>query len=365
MKKLLPCLFVAIGFGVTIGAWAQPPGDGARFRERILEKYDADGDGQLSPEERRAFRKDVEDGKIDVPPQVRERLPGPAGDRLIVENDVEYGRAGDRSLLLDIARPKEPAEAKLPVIVFIHGGGWRSGDKAGGLRQLMPLVASGDYVGASVNYRLSGEATWPAQIHDCKAAIRWVRANAEKYGVDPQRIGVWGGSAGGHLVNMLGTSGGVEKLEGSCGSPNESSRVSCVVAFCGPSDFTGAAKVEGGREPSAVTALLGGSIEEKAELAKEASPITYVSEDDPPFLLVHGTADPIVPLEHAEKLQNALREAGVSATLVKIEGGGHGVGGPEVIQRVRAFFDKHLRGQDVEVSAEPIQGRQGPPGGRR
>ena len=215
-------------------------------------------------------------------------------------------------------------------------------------------MATGQYVGASVGYRLSGEAIWPAQIHDCKAAIRWLRANAEKYSIDPQRIGVWGGSAGGHLVNMLGTSGDVKELEGDCGSPEQSSRVSCVVPFCGPTNFLAPKRFEGGKRPSAVDLLLGGTIEEKQDLAKQASPITYVSPDDPPFLIVHGTADRTVPFEQAEMFDDALRKAGVDVTFVKIVGGGHGIGGEAVHQRVRAFFDKHLRGQPVEVSSEPI-----------
>jgi len=311
MKRPVSFLLAAVGLGIAADTWAQSPG-------------------------------------------------GFWADRVVVERDVEYGRAGDRPLLLDAVRPKEPAEERLPAIVFIHGGGWRSGDKRGAIPRLAQFAASGNYVGFTISYRLSGEATWPAQIYDCKAAIRWVRANAEKYGVDPRRIGVWGSSAGGHLVNLLGTSGGAEQLEGDCGSPDRSSRVACVVAFCGPSDFAGAAKVEGGREPSAVTGLLGGSVEEKPAAAREASPITHVSADDPPFLLVHGTADPIVPLEHAEKLQRALSKTGVDATLVKIMGGGHGIGGPEVQRRVVAFFEKHLRGQDVEVSSKPIESRLAP-----
>ena len=241
------------------------------------------------------------------------------------------------------------------MIVFIHGGGWRSGDKAGSLGSLVPFVATGNYVGATINYRLSGEAIWPAQIHDCKAAIRWLRANAPKYHIDPARIGVWGGSAGGHLVNMLGVSGDVRELDGQGGSPGQSSRVSCVVSFCGPANFLAPKRFEGGRRPSAVDQLLGGPLEEKQELARQASPITYVTPDDPPFLLVHGTADGTVPCEQAELFHEALRKAGVGATFVKIVGGGHGIGGEEVRGRVQAFFEKHLRGQDVAVSDAAIE----------
>jgi acetyl esterase/lipase len=277
-------------------------------------------------------------------------------EKVVVERDVVYGRAGERELKLDLVKPRNPGAAKLPVAVFIHGGGWRAGDKAAGLPRVAPLAATGDYVGVSVGYRLSGEAVWPAQIHDCKAAIRWVRANADKLGIDPEKIGVWGTSAGGHLVSLLGASGDVEALEGENGSPGHSSRVACVVNFCGPTDFTAILeRMPAGDAPAAVTALLGGTLAEKRDEAKAASPVTWVSKDAPPFLHVHGTDDKTVPIGQAERLHAALRKAGVDSTLVKIEGGGHAIGGPEVARRVEAFLAKHLRGQDVEVSGEPIQ----------
>ncbi len=265
-----------------------------------------------------------------------------------ITRDVEYGRAGERSLKLDLFQPKQPAADKLPAIVWIHGGGWRTGSKLSGGR-LLPLVASGNYVGVSVGYRLSGEAIWPAQIHDCKAAIRWVRANAETYDIDPDRIGVWGSSAGGHLVSLLGTSSDVEELEGDCGSPGVSTRVTCVVDFCGPTDMNRL------RHP-AVDLLFGGTpADERREEATAASPVTHVTKDDPPILIVHGTKDGTVPFEQAELFYEKLKEHGVDVTFIKIEGGGHGIGGPEVLERVRAFFEKYLRGEDVEVSGEPIR----------
>lgn len=289
-------------------------------------------------------------------PEQSDRRPGrPVPGNVVIERDVEYGRAGDRPLKLDMIRPKESAAESLPVIVFIHGGAWRGGNKSGGVGRLIPFAASGEYFCVSVGYRLSGEAIWPAQIHDCKAAIRWLKANAAKYHIQPDKIGVLGSSAGGHLVNMLGTSGDVKELEGDCGSPDQSSRVACVVPFCGPSDFLAIGKRREGAAPGAVALLLGGPIGEKKEAAVAASPVTHVSRDDPPFLIVHGTADRTVPFEQAELLHAALQKAGVDSTLLKIEGGGHGIGGPEVVRRVRAFFDKHLRGRDVEVSAEPIR----------
>lgn len=269
------------------------------------------------------------------------RVPGVAFER-----DVEYGKAGERSLRLDVYRPEKPAAPALPAIVYIHGGGWRNGDKAGG-GGVAQLARTGNYVGFSVGYRLSGEATWPAQIHDCKAAIRYIRANAAKYGVDPERIGVWGPSAGGHLSALLGTSGDVKELEGENGTPGVSSRVACVVDFCGPADFTNF-------RHEAVRLLFGGKFDERMDEAKAGSPITHVSKDDPPFLIVHGTKDTTVPYSQSEALTEALKKSGVDVTLIRIEGGSHSIREEEARTRTVMFLEKHLRGQKVEISAEPI-----------
>lgn len=274
-------------------------------------------------------------------------------ERIDVQTDVEYAKAGDVSLKLDVYQPKAASDQPRPCVVWIHGGGWQAGNKNSGLGRLSELVASGDYVGISVGYRLTDVAPWPAQIHDCKAAIRWVRANAERLGIDPERIGVWGSSAGGHLVSMLGTSGGVPEVEGDLGTTGVSSRVACVVDYCGPSDFPAFELTSGARGP--INKLLGGLPAEKPDVAKHASPVTYVTKDDPPFLVVHGTDDATVPFDQGVRFHDALKKAGVDATLIRIEGGGHGIGGPEIERRVRAFLDKHLLGKEVEVSAEPIQ----------
>jgi acetyl esterase/lipase len=287
----------------------------------------------------------------------RPRLP----DNVVVERDIQYGQAGDVKLMLDLVYPKKRGTGPLPVIVFIHGGAWRAGSKSTGILNLLPYATSGQYFGVTVEYRFTTVAQWPAQIHDCKAAIRWVRSQATKYNLNPDKIGVWGVSAGGHLVSLLGTSGDVKELEGDCGSPGVSSRVQCVVDFCGPSDFLAFAKFKRTLLPPPGTIeapegqLFGGTIAQKRELAIAASPVTYVSKDDPPFLIVHGTNDPLVNMEQAELLQAALTKAGASATLVKIIGGGHLFGGSEVSARVGDFFAKHLRDQDVSVSGEAIR----------
>jgi len=278
-------------------------------------------------------------------------------DKVELTRDVEYGKGGDVSLKLDVLKPKEKSDKPRPAIVFIHGGAWQGGNKRAGLPRLLAPVAGGDYVGFSIGYRLSGVAPWPAQIYDCKAAIRWIRLNAQRYHVDPDRIGVWGASAGGHLVSMLGTSGGAESLEGSGGWPEQSSRVTCVVDFCGPSDLLafGKSNPRMNEPTSPVYKLFAGPLAERQDAAKEASPVTHVTQDDPPFLIVHGTKDRVVPIDQAERLHKALKEAGADSTFVRIEGGGHGIGGREVGERVTAFFDKHLLGKDVEVSDKPIK----------
>src|SRR5687768_13215615 len=230
--------------------------------------------------------------------------PANLRDKIDVQTDIEYAKAGEISLTLDFYKPKEAAAGPRPLVVWIHGGGWQNGNKASGLGRLASLVASGDYVGASVGYRLTDKATWPAQILDCKAAIRYLRANADKLGIAPDKIGVWGSSAGGHLVSMLGTSGDVKDVEGDLGTTGVSSRVSCVVDYCGPSDFLlfGLSAPRMNEPGRPVYKLFGGPTKDKADLAKQASPVTYVTKDDPPFLIVHGTDDRTVSIKQAERL---------------------------------------------------------------
>jgi acetyl esterase/lipase len=275
------------------------------------------------------------------------RLP----ENVAAQTDVEYATAGAVSLKLDIYQPKTPSSAR-PCIVWVHGGGWQGGNKSSGARLLPPFVATGNFVGVSVGYRLTDVAPFPAQIHDCKAAIRYVRANAEKLGIDPSKIGVWGSSAGGHLVSLLGTSSETDGVEGELGTKGVSSRVACVVDYCGPSDFPNFELTSGARGP--ITKLLGGLPVDKPEIAKQASPITYVSKDDPPFLIVHGTADATVPFDQAVRFHAAQKQAGIDSTFIRIENGGHGIGGREIDARVRAFFEKHLLGKSTSVSADPI-----------
>ncbi len=197
-------------------------------------------------------------------------------------------------------------------------------------------------------YRLSGEARFPAQITDCKAAIRFLRAHAEDYGIDPKRIGGWGGSAGGHLVALLGTTAGVKELEGDAGNPSQSSAVQAVCDFFGPTNLTPQSGWT--KTPPQVAQLLGGEVTDKPEFAKLASPVKFVDAKDPPFLIIHGEQDRLVPIAQSEQLYEALRKAGVDATFVRVKNAAHGFVGKnisptlaEIDSQVLAFFDKKLK----------------------
>jgi acetyl esterase/lipase len=271
-------------------------------------------------------------------------------DGVRVLRDLEYARAGSKSLELDLYLP-EKASAPLPVVVWIHGGGWAAGSKSGGPG--VRLVPKG-YAVASIDYRLSGEAVFPAQIEDCKAAVRWLRANAARYSLDPRRFAAWGSSAGGHLVALLGTSGEVKDLEGTLGNLDQSSRVQAVIDFFGPTDIL-QMDAQAARNPGVISKikhddprspesrLIGGAIKENREKAARTNPIAYVTPDDPPFLIMHGDQDPLVPLEQSRILYEALRAAGVDATFHVVKGGGHGFGGPEIDRMVENFLEQHLR----------------------
>lgn len=264
--------------------------------------------------------------------------PVPLPESVELLKDVEYGKGGERALKLHILRPKSPPKDAMPVLVWIHGGGWQAGSKDSGIGRLAKYAERG-YFCASIEYRLSKEAVFPAQIEDCKCAIRFLRAKAKEYNLDPNRIGVWGSSAGGHLVALLGTSASIKELEGKGGWPEQSSRVQAVCDFCGPADFP----KWGDTAHPAVVNLFGGKVKDKAELAVKASPVTHISKDAPPFLIVHGDEDKTVPLSQSESLHESLKKAGIDVTLHVVKGGGHGFGGPEIDKLVADFFDKHLK----------------------
>lgn len=273
--------------------------------------------------------------------------------------DQDYAGQGNQKQMLDLFLPKErPAGDKLPVLVFIHGGGWTGGDRGPSSGTVLPFVASGKYAGITVSYRLSREAHWPAQIHDCKAAIRWIRGNAAKFGLDPSRIAVWGSSAGGHLVSLLGTTHGVAELEGNIGPfTDESSQVTCVINQCGPMDFAKALMYTDGKpvvEDPAVVALIGGSVAENPDLIKAVSPVTYVTPDDAPFLTLHGMKDQRVDFVQATTIETALEAAGVPSILIGVAEGGHGLNHPALKDRITTFLDSQLCGGTENLKDETL-----------
>ncbi|MEZ6066277.1 MAG: alpha/beta hydrolase [Planctomycetaceae bacterium] len=320
-------------------------------------RVDTDGDGKITPAEHQAFLQSRGGNPAAGSHPTGPRVP----ETVIAHRDVPYAGTTHARQTLDLYLPKAPSANPPPLVVFIHGGGWQGGDKAGGAARVLPLVETGEYAAASIGYRLSGDATWPVQIHDCKAAIRWLRGNAKKHGYNADRIGVIGTSAGGHLVAMLGTSGDVTAVEGDLGEfDDQSSRVQCVVDYFGPSDLVTITRGDqpAGRGPrqSPITLLLGGPLSEKLEQAKEASPATHITPDDPPFLILHGTDDPVVPFDQSVRLDELLRANSVDCTFVRINGGQHGgFDGPETNARVRSFLDRHLLDRTTEVSSEPIE----------
>jgi acetyl esterase/lipase len=255
--------------------------------------------------------------------------------------DLAYVEHGHERNRLDLYLP-EKAEGRLPLVVWIHGGGWQAGSKEG--CPAVFLVAKG-YAVASINYRLSQHAVFPAQIEDCKAAIRWLRANAVKYHIDSDHIGVWGASAGGHLVALLGATAKAKELEGKGGNADQSSRVQCVVDFFGPTDFVQWDPDFNKPVYTMITNLLGGRADANRAKARAASPLFYVDKDSAPLLIVHGDKDPLVPLKQSEELVEAMNKAGVEARLIVIKGGGHGGAGFDTYENrklIEEFFAKHL-----------------------
>ena len=263
---------------------------------------------------------------------------------MLVDLDVPYVTNGHPRQKLDVF--VQASEVKnQPLIIYIHGGAFKTGSKNDGVPS---DYLSRGYAVASIDYRLSGDAAWPAQIEDCKAAVRWLRANAARYGIDPGRFAAWGASAGGHLAAMLGTTGGEKEFEVG-ENLDVSSRVQAVVDYFGPTDFLqmDAHRLPNGQfhDPadSPESALIGGPLQQNKDKAVRANPITYVSGDDPPFLICHGDADPLVPHHQSVLLEAALRRAGVPVTFYTVKGGGHGrFGDPKVPELTKGFLDDRL-----------------------
>jgi acetyl esterase/lipase len=269
-----------------------------------------------------------------------------AAEAAKAHRNLDYVVNGHDRHKLDVFVPE--TGTNWPLIVWIHGGAWLGGSKEN--CPAMRFVGEG-YAVASINYRLSQHATFPAQLIDCKAAIRWLRSHSRQFGYNRSRIGVWGASAGGHLAALVGTSSDVQEFDGLGDARGLSSRVQCVVDFFGPSDLTLMGKqappdsaLDHDAPDSPESKLIGGPIQERKEEAQKANSITYVSADDPPFLIVHGDADNVVPIGQSELLHAALTKAAVNSTYRVIKGAGHGFGqNAEVNAMVAEFFAKHLK----------------------
>jgi len=261
--------------------------------------------------------------------------------------DLPYARYGERALHLDLYRPKDTA-GKLPALVCIHGGGWIAGDRRETANLAMALAARG-YVTVNITYRLSEEAQFPAQIHDCKAAVRWVRANAATYGIDPGRIGAVGISSGGQLAALLATSGGTAELEGDGGNAGVASTIQAAVAMGGQTNMMS----ERNKQVSAANdakgsrfrQYLGGSQAQRPEAYRLASPMHHLDAKDPPIALLNGANDD--PSTRGDEFRAKMKELGGIADLKLIPDAPHSFLGRQAwfdqcLAYSSAFFDQHL-----------------------
>jgi acetyl esterase/lipase len=258
-----------------------------------------------------------------------------------VQQDVSYGIVDGHPLLLDVYEPGEHSDLR-HAVVLIHGGGWTSFDK-GTMRAMGMFLARSGFVAFSVDYRLfhGTENQWPTQLDDVQRAVRWIRANAAKYRIDPNHIGAFGHSAGAQLAALLGMETTRDNSDPALAK--YSSRVQAVVDASGPSDFTTDRDSDG---DAFLSAFLGGDYAHHPEIWRDASPVFHVSKSDSPFLIIHGTQDTDVPMAQAEELADKLKQAGVSVKLVKVEDG-HTFQKPEARKQLafesQTFFFKYLR----------------------
>lgn len=267
----------------------------------------------------------------------------PIPEGVLFETGIEYSNADDQHLQLNIARPKT-GNGPFPVVLCIHGGGFRAG-KRESYDALCVKLAERGYVAATMTYRLAPKFQFPAAVHDTKAAVRFLRANAATYKLNPDKLGVTGGSAGGHLAQFLGVTANVPQFEGTGGHPEQSSRVTCVVNVYGPSDFTKSY----GKSVDAHEVLplwFGGNLDTHRALHIQASPLYWVTPNAAPTLCIHGTEDKYVAHEQAVWLVDKLKAATVEADLLTLEGAGHGFKGADAEKAEKAlfeYFDKRLK----------------------
>jgi acetyl esterase/lipase len=264
-----------------------------------------------------------------------------------IERGLVFGKGGSIDLKLDLARPKD-GPGPYPGIVCIHGGAWRLGTPSFLSTTLPPLngksvienLAARGYVAVTISYRLVPDAKFPAQIEDCKAAVRWLRANATKYNIDPDHIAACGYSAGGHLACLLGVTDKADGLEGVGGHPEQSSKVHAVVDLFGPTDLT-SPDWHPDAEAGVLAPLIGGRLKDQPEQFRRASPLCYIRKDRelPPFLIMHGTADPIVNINQSKKLVEKLQELGVKHRYIEMKGEGHGWFGTKLAETLDVTAD--------------------------
>lgn len=314
---------------------------------------------------------------VSEPEQVSEAEPLIAGAmseaELLAEPirfylNLPYAGNDNSRQQLDIYVPERPSYVPMPVVIYLHGGLWQEGDKAEAPGRLLSLVTSGDYALVSVGYRLTDEAQWPAQLHDVKAAIRWVRARADDYGMDPQRIAVWGRDAGGQLALMSGMTNHAQDMAGHLGPYNHiRSDVAAVVNYSGMSDLNALLEQESSIDRAAGNApearLVGGNLRDNSDIASAASAIHYIRSAAPPVFTAHGTEDDIVPYQQARRLHQRLEEAEVESFMVSLLGTGHGsaqhqqvpAAWTEADKRARQFLDRVLLGRNQQVDISSIE----------
>ena len=261
-----------------------------------------------------------------------------------VIKDIEFAKVGGQSLKLDLYLPAKPKNAAL--VIWIHGGGWRNGTKE---KCFITWLPEHGYAMASISYRLSNIAKFPAQLHDCKGAVRWLRAHAKQYGFNPDKFYVAGASAGGHLTALMATTSGHEKLEGTTGGNlKQSSAVQGAIDYYGATDFILRSKTQPSRaneKGSVVYDLLGGGAHEKIKAAKLASACYHISKDDVPLLIFHGTMDKTVLIDQSQAIEKKYKKVGLSVEFHTIEDAGHGGNvfySGENAKRLLKFLEKHL-----------------------
>jgi len=283
---------------------------------------------------------------------VARRKAAPVPDNVTLETGIVFGKGADQPLLLDMTRPKQ-GKGPFPALLFVHGGGWGAGTRDS-FRSPMFYFSQRGFVCVTVDYRLAPRYKFPAPLEDIKCAVRWLRANARTYDIDPERIGAVGGSAGAHLVALLGTTAGQKRWEGSGGNADQSSAIRAMACLSGPYDLERGYRnsvhqrpSEGGAVRGMLESFLGGTPDTVPAQYRDASPIHYASKATIPTLLTHGTADPLVLIEQSDRFYQALKNAGASdVELLRIEGAGHADFGKkpqEVLARCDAFLQKHLK----------------------